>query len=167
MYLFHKNQNRFSSHFHSTLEPLWLHNIHVNLRATERQANEFATKFSAHDPDDILHWALKALSLTDLTTLAGDDTKSNVQRLCQLAAFPFPYELQAKLKQSHPEVKRPHTAAICVYPSRVADAREIMQRMQMSDRIQIAAGKSYLFIIILYLFVFKKLDYYCLLGLFI
>lgn len=121
-------------------EPLWLNNIHVNLQATERQANELSTKASPHDKDP-LHWALKALSLTDLTTLAGDDTKSNVQRLCRQAAFPFALELQTKLKQAHPDEKRPHTAAVCVYPSRVSDAREVLQRMQMGERIQIAAGE--------------------------
>lgn len=124
-----------------TTEPLWLNNIYVNLRATERQANELSTKTSTHDRATI-QWALKALALTDLTTLAGEDTKSNVQRLCQQAAFPFSHELLFKLKQAHPEVKQPHTAAVCVYPSRVADAQEILKRMQLLERIQIAAGKN-------------------------
>lgn len=29
-----------------------------------------------------VQWALMALRLTDLTTLAGDDSASNVERLC-------------------------------------------------------------------------------------
>jgi deoxyribose-phosphate aldolase len=34
-------------------------------------------------------WQLRALTCIDLTTLAGDDTQSNVQRLCFKAANPL------------------------------------------------------------------------------
>jgi len=32
------------------------------------------------------------------------------------------------------------TAAVCVYPSRVADARDTLARMNMADKIPVASG---------------------------
>jgi deoxyribose-phosphate aldolase len=36
--------------------------------------------------------------------------------------------------------KRITTAAVCVYPSRVADARNTLARMGMADKIPVASG---------------------------
>lgn len=38
-------------------------------------------------------WLLKAVTFIDLTTLAGDDTSSNVQRLCYKAKYPIREDL--------------------------------------------------------------------------
>lgn len=90
-------------------------------------------------------WAVKALSLTDLTTLAGDDTRSNVDRLCTQAAFPFSYNDLAEYRRCHPadregEPPKPiETAAICVYPARVANAHAQLKRLGRVGHIQIAA----------------------------
>ncbi|XP_041833493.1 deoxyribose-phosphate aldolase [Melanotaenia boesemani] len=64
-------------------------------------------------------WLLKAVTCIDLTTLAGDDTPSNVHRLCLKAIQPVRYDL---LKQLNMHDKGITTAAVCVYPSRVVDA---------------------------------------------
>uniref|UniRef100_A0A3P9PWX3 deoxyribose-phosphate aldolase n=1 Tax=Poecilia reticulata TaxID=8081 RepID=A0A3P9PWX3_POERE len=64
-------------------------------------------------------WLLKAASCIDLTTLAGDDTPSNVHRLCVKAIQPIRYDL---LRRMDMHDKGLTTAAVCVYPSRVADA---------------------------------------------
>lgn len=81
---------------------------------------------------------MKALTLTDLTTLAGDDTKSNVSRLCHRAAFPFPLHLLNKsLEKSL--IENIHTAAVCVYPSRVADAYETFEQLKKENVVPIAA----------------------------
>uniref|UniRef100_A0A3P9CUC5 deoxyribose-phosphate aldolase n=1 Tax=Maylandia zebra TaxID=106582 RepID=A0A3P9CUC5_9CICH len=64
-------------------------------------------------------WLLKAATLIDLTTLAGDDTASNVHRLCLKAIQPVRYDLLKKLDMHDKGVT---TAAVCVYPSRVTDA---------------------------------------------
>lgn len=134
-------------------DPNWLQNIHVNLRATERQAAELsaavptATPFAGYSR---LQWALKVLSLIDLTTLAGDDTRSNVQRLCQQAAHPFAPDVSQRIRQAIKDAtlssaNNEHnvtvltTAAVCVYPSRVADAHQMLDRMRLTGRIQIAA----------------------------
>lgn len=49
------------------------------------------------------------------------------------------------------------TAAVCVYPSRVADAAEALKSMNLPVPIQIAAGTYYLFI----LFFIIVLIYLC------
>lgn len=70
--------------------------------------------------------------------MAGDDTKSNVQRLCQRAAFPFP---DSAIQGLNDDVKKLiHTAAVCVYPARVTDAHEMLKQMDKLDTVQIAAG---------------------------
>lgn len=38
-------------------------------------------------------WLLKAVTCIDLTTLSGDDTASNVQRLCYKAKYPIREDL--------------------------------------------------------------------------
>ncbi|MED6258631.1 hypothetical protein ATANTOWER_009950 [Ataeniobius toweri] len=64
-------------------------------------------------------WLLKAVSCIDLTTLAGDDTPSNVHRLCVKAIQPVRYDLLKKMDMHDKGIT---TAAVCVYPSRVVDA---------------------------------------------
>lgn len=82
-------------------------------------------------------WALKALTLTDLTTLAGDDTKSNVNRLCHRAAYPLPLPLLDTIDPTlHSQI---HTGAVCVYPARVADAHETFTQLKKLNDIPIAA----------------------------
>jgi deoxyribose-phosphate aldolase len=56
-----------------------------------------------------------ALSMVDLTTLEGADTPGKVRQLCRKGLLPDP---------SDPSL--PHVAAICVYPSMVATAHEVL-----------------------------------------
>src|ERR1700687_2915405 len=58
-------------------------------------------------------WALDmAIQCMDLTTLEGSDTSGKVTALCAKAIRPKPGDASI-----------PSVVAICVYPSRVADAR--------------------------------------------
>ncbi|XP_023162195.1 deoxyribose-phosphate aldolase [Drosophila hydei] len=83
-------------------------------------------------------WALKALTLTDLTTLAGDDTASNVRRLCVRASLPFePQLLEKSIEDSL--LSDIHCAAVCVYPARVADAYQALKQYGKLNDISIAA----------------------------
>ena len=112
-------------------------NVHVNLRALEENAEYFAATGKVSGLNQIA-WALKALQLTDLTTLAGDDTLSNVHRLCLRAAYPF---TEKEIGFLGPELAaKIHTAAVCVYPSRVADAKSSLDGIDIGQNIQIAAG---------------------------
>ena len=55
----------------------------------------------------------------DLTTLSGDDTPGNVQRLCAKAMNPVRADVLTALGCSSLDIK---CGAVCVYPSRVCDA---------------------------------------------
>ena len=69
-----------------------------------------------------------ALSMIDLTTLEGADTPSKVRQLCYKAMHP------------HDRLEGlPHVAAICVYPSLVATAK---QALSGSD-VKVAAVSTY------------------------
>ncbi|TMW45160.1 hypothetical protein DOY81_009762 [Sarcophaga bullata] len=63
-------------------------NITISLRQLEEISKEISTRCEVSGVNEVV-WALKALTLTDLTTLAGDDTQANVARLCHRAAYPF------------------------------------------------------------------------------
>lgn len=107
----------------------------MNLRAVEEAAEFYSSCHQINGINELV-WALRALTLTDLTTLAGDDTASNVQRLCLRAAYPFTDNELAVLE---PDIRNTiHTAAVCVYPSRVADAANILSGLDKN--IEIAAG---------------------------
>lgn len=109
----------------------------MNLRAIDNVAKFFSACGQMSEINETV-WAIKALQLTDLTTLAGDDTASNVKRLCIRAANPF---TEHELQHLDENVKNTiHTAAVCVYPSRVRDAYEALKSMKSGDQVQIAAG---------------------------
>lgn len=78
------------------------------------------------------------MTLTDLTTLSGDDCTSNVERLCIRAVYPFASRSFAK-GDSDDFTKQLHVAAVCVYPTKVGDAHESLKRLGMLNKIQIAA----------------------------
>ena len=62
-------------------------------------------------------WGLKlAISMIDLTTLEGKDTRGKVHALCQKAMRPDPLD---------PEI--PHVAAVCVYPSMIGFVKQALQ----------------------------------------
>lgn len=60
-----------------------LKNIHINKTSVENQVIRILENNCVTDKDNFNQWLLKAVSLIDLTTLAGDDTRSNVFRLCK------------------------------------------------------------------------------------
>ena len=57
-------------------------------------------------------WLLRAVTMTDLTTLAGDDTEGRVRRLCGKARRPVRSDILAALGMRPGEVA---AAAVCVY----------------------------------------------------
>ncbi len=62
-------------------------------------------------------WLLRAITLIDLTTLAGDDTPGRVRRLCAKAANPVRQDLLDALGM--PPI---HVGAVCVYHDMVEPA---------------------------------------------
>ena len=112
-------------------------NVTVSLRQLEEISKEISTRCDVSGVNEVV-WALKALTLTDLTTLAGDDTQANVARLCHRAAYPFPLHLIDGSIEPALQ-KQIHTAAVCVYPARVADARKTFEQLKCVDAVPIAA----------------------------
>ena len=93
-------------------------NVHVNRSAVERRAGTIGTRRSVKKEWQ-LAWLLKAITLIDLTTLAGDDTPGNVKRLCAKARQPVRKDLLEELGADTLPI---HTAAVCVYHELVETA---------------------------------------------
>ncbi|XP_016947637.1 deoxyribose-phosphate aldolase [Drosophila biarmipes] len=111
--------------------------VNISLRQIEEIAITVSQRCHVTGANEIA-WALRALMLTDLTTLAGDDTAANVRRLCLRACYPFEPQFFDKFfdRALIPEM---HTAAVCVYPARVKDAYTTLQQYDKLDKVAIAA----------------------------
>ncbi|KAL0612378.1 LOW QUALITY PROTEIN: Deoxyribose-phosphate aldolase [Plecturocebus cupreus] len=96
----------------------WISKIQVNHPAVLRRAEQIQARRTVKKEWQAA-WLLKAVTFIDLTTLSGDDTSSNIQRLCFKAKYPIREDL---LKALNMHDKGITTAAVCVYPARVCDA---------------------------------------------
>lgn len=70
-------------------------------------------------------WLLKAVTCIDLTTLSGDDTETNVARLCLKAARPVRKDLLEAMDMLDAGIT---TGAVCVYPNRVKECVELLKK---------------------------------------
>ncbi|PNI98336.1 DERA isoform 4 [Pan troglodytes] len=100
------------------LDLSWISKIQVNHPAVLRRAEQIQARRTVKKEWQAA-WLLKAVTFIDLTTLSGDDTSSNIQRLCYKAKYPIREDL---LKALNMHDKGITTAAVCVYPARVCDA---------------------------------------------
>ncbi|CAL8082700.1 unnamed protein product [Calicophoron daubneyi] len=81
-------------------------------------------------PELEIEWLLKAISLIDLTTLAGDDTPANVHRLCVKAKYPLSRCIARKLEGSYQwNLDQLRTAAVCVYPNQVKNCANSFEKL--------------------------------------
>ncbi|WP_239021971.1 deoxyribose-phosphate aldolase [Pontimicrobium aquaticum] len=96
--------------------------ININKSAVERRAATLSGRRSVKKQWQAA-WLLKALSCIDLTTLAGDDTKSNVHRLCAKAMSPVRHDLLKAMEMDNANIT---VAAVCVYHNLIADAVEAL-----------------------------------------
>ncbi|KAM6302377.1 deoxyribose-phosphate aldolase isoform 2-T2 [Podargus strigoides] len=74
------------------LELGWISKVHVNRPAVVRHAEQIK-KWKTVKGNWQAAWLLKAVTCIDLTTLSGDDTPSNVHRLCFKAKHPIREDL--------------------------------------------------------------------------
>lgn len=95
----------------------WVESCRVNLPATNRRAATHKTRRSIKKEWQAA-WLLQAVRCIDLTTLDGDDTPSNVSRLCYKAKTPVRQDLVKSLGVEDFNI---HVGAICVYSERVPD----------------------------------------------
>uniref|UniRef100_A0A8C2QHL6 Deoxyribose-phosphate aldolase n=1 Tax=Cricetulus griseus TaxID=10029 RepID=A0A8C2QHL6_CRIGR len=87
----------------------WISRVQVNQAAVLRWAEQIQARRSVKKEWQAA-WLLKAVTCIDLTTLSGDDTFSNVQRLCYKAKYPIRQDL---LKALNMHDKGITTAAVC------------------------------------------------------
>lgn len=96
----------------------WVRETHVNPSAIRRRAATLAGRRSVKKQWQAA-WLLRALTCLDLTTLSGDDTESNVLRLCAKARRPLREEIVQALGIESLNLT---VGAVCVYHARVAEA---------------------------------------------
>ncbi len=94
----------------------WVASVQANTSAIERRAATLPGRRSVKKEYQAA-WLCKAVTLIDLTTLAGDDTAGRVNRLCAKARQPVREDLLAALG-----MQGITTGAVCVYHDMVAPA---------------------------------------------
>jgi deoxyribose-phosphate aldolase len=101
----------------------WVRDIRINRSAVERRAVTIPTRRSIKTAWQA-GWLLRAISLMDLTTLAGDDTPGRVLRLCAKARRPVRQDLLEELGVGDLQLT---VAAVCVYHAFVATAVKALE----------------------------------------
>jgi deoxyribose-phosphate aldolase len=101
----------------------WIRQVHINRSAVERRAATLSTRRTVKKEWQAA-WLLRAITCIDLTTLSGDDTPGNVQRLCAKAKHPVRRELLEALGVEGLDLK---VGAVCVYHALVAVAVEALR----------------------------------------
>lgn len=97
--------------------------ININRSAIERRVGTLTGRRSVKKEFQAA-WLLKAISMIDLTTLAGDDTRGNVLRLCEKARNPVRHDILEKLGMADSGLT---TGAVCVYHNLIPYAKEALQ----------------------------------------
>lgn len=100
------------------LDTGWFRDAQVNLSAAERRSASLTTRRSVKKQWQAA-WLLKAITVIDLTTLAGDDTPGRVRRLCAKARQPVRGDLLEALGMADAGIT---TGAVCVYHEMVPTA---------------------------------------------
>jgi deoxyribose-phosphate aldolase len=106
----------------TALDLEYVERVRVNRSAVERRAATLGARRSVKKQWQAA-WLLKAITLMDLTTLAGDDTPGTVRRLCAKARQPVRADLLEALGASELPI---HVAAVCVYHTLVPTAVEAL-----------------------------------------
>ncbi|SFI77123.1 deoxyribose-phosphate aldolase [Kaistella treverensis] len=97
--------------------------ININRSAIERRVSTLTGRRSVKKEFQAA-WLLKAISMIDLTTLAGDDTRGNVLRLCEKAKNPVRKDILKSLNMQDANLT---TGAVCVYHTLIPFAKEALK----------------------------------------
>jgi deoxyribose-phosphate aldolase len=97
--------------------------LRVNRSAVERRAATIPTRRTVKKEWQAA-WLLRAITMIDLTTLAGDDTPGNVRRLSAKAAHPVRKDLLDAMGMGDVDL---HVGAVCVYHAMVPTAVEALR----------------------------------------
>jgi deoxyribose-phosphate aldolase len=96
----------------------WVMGAHINRSAVQRRVESLPKRRSIKKEWQAA-WLLRAVSVIDLTTLAGDDTPGNVLRLCAKARQPVRADLLEALGVAGRGLR---VGAVCVYHNLVPTA---------------------------------------------
>ncbi len=113
------------------LELGWLRDVQVNRSAVERRTGTLSGRRTVKREFQAA-WLLKAITCIDLTTLAGDDTRGRVERLCAKARNPVRAEILEALGMADAGLT---VGAVCVYPTMVRHAVRALE----GSRIPVAS----------------------------
>jgi len=105
------------------LDRSWVEAVRVNRSAVDRRAATLPARRTVKKEWQAA-WLLRAVTLIDLTTLAGDDTPGNVLRLCAKARQPVQAEVLAALGFGSGTLR---VGAVCVYHNLVRTAVDALQ----------------------------------------
>lgn len=97
--------------------------ININKSAVERRVANLG-KCRAVKKQWQAAWLLRAVTCIDLTTLSGDDTSGNVQRLCAKAMQPIRQDLLIAMGMEKMNIT---TGAVCVYHNLIKDAKQALK----------------------------------------
>jgi len=100
----------------------WTHSVRVNRSAVERRAATLVARRTVKKEWQAA-WLLRAITVIDLTTLAGDDTPGTVRRLCAKARQPVRADVLAALGARDLDIT---VGAVCVYHNLVRTAVEAL-----------------------------------------
>lgn len=97
--------------------------ININRSAVDRRVSTLGGRRTVKKEYQAA-WLLKAVSMIDLTTLAGDDTRGNVLRLCQKAKSPIRRDILEGLGMQDAGLT---TGAVCVYHNLIPFAKQALE----------------------------------------
>ncbi|MEZ4985705.1 MAG: deoxyribose-phosphate aldolase [Saprospiraceae bacterium] len=106
----------------ASFDTSFLENIQVN-RSAVNDVQPLSRAAYREEKEWQAAWLLKAITCIDLTTLAGDDTRGNVMRLCAKALDPVRHDLLAALGMEEAGIT---TGAVCVYHNLIPFAKEVI-----------------------------------------
>ena len=106
-----------------SLELDWVEDVRVNRSAVERRTDTLRTRRTVKKEWQAA-WLLRAVTLMDLTTLAGDDTPGRVRRLCAKARRPVREDLLQAMGAAQLPIR---VGAVCVYHAFVETAVEALE----------------------------------------
>jgi len=101
-----------------------VNSVEVNRPCLERRAATHAMRRSIKKSAQ-LAWLCRIVTCIDLTALAGDDTETNVTRMCIKARHPLRTDFMERLGFDSKRVLT--VGAVCVYPNRVKDCVQALK----------------------------------------
>lgn len=101
----------------------YFESLNMNRSAIDRRVNTLGGRRTVKKEFQAA-WLLKAISMIDLTTLAGDDTRGNVLRLCEKAKNPVRLDILNTLEMQDANLT---TGAVCVYHNLIPFAKEALK----------------------------------------